>query len=66
MIRTRLVRIIQQGINSGVFRNVDPEPVAGLSKCRRRRPRPTALLGLRPALLLEEGVFSAVINQRTP
>ncbi|UHQ99004.1 TetR/AcrR family transcriptional regulator (plasmid) [Natrinema zhouii] len=28
VIRTRLVQIIQQGINDGVFLNVDPEPVA--------------------------------------
>lgn len=28
VIRTRLVRIIQQGIDDGVFRNIDPEPVA--------------------------------------
>ncbi|MFU8868160.1 TetR/AcrR family transcriptional regulator [Natronococcus sp.] len=28
VIRTRLVQIIQQGIDGGVFRDVDPEPVA--------------------------------------
>ncbi len=28
VIRTRLVQIIQQGIDDGVFRDVDPEPVA--------------------------------------